>query len=177
MTLDVRRSAGLAVGLDLAPSANCLPGGMEVIVGVWQEAARCDKVAGLLTVLRDDLPEEYFEAITAVLREVESTSRLLRDFHDLYPIYKSRSSAAYLAYYLQVLLPCLCKTLRDMVVYLDNPELNNRQRWSLLLSRLDEQAGYTLAERFILYLDFLVQLIRLLSRYAYPKAYPGLQGD
>ena len=135
---------------------------MEELFGVWREAARADKVAAHLSRIRHDLSEEYFERITAVLREVESSSRLLRDFHDLFPIYRSR--VPIVLYYLQVILPCYCKTLRDMVIYLDNSELNPRRQWVLMNERLNDQGGMTLPQRFVMYIDFMVQLIRLLSR-------------
>lgn len=67
-------------------------------------------------------------------------------------------------YYLQIILPCLCKTLRDVMVYLDNPGLSPRQQWVMMYADLNGEGGLTLVERFAMYVDFLIQLVRLLSR-------------
>ena len=136
---------------------------MEELRGVWREATRADKTAHHLNRIRDAFSEEHFAPITAVLREVEASSRLLRDFHDLWPLYPARG--ARLSYYLHVLLPCYCRSLRDMLVFLDNAGLSTAAQWTLMMDRLDGQAGYTLPERFVLYFDFLVQLIRNLTQY------------
>ncbi|KAH8808350.1 hypothetical protein F5884DRAFT_366070 [Xylogone sp. PMI_703] len=130
--------------------------------GCWLEAQRADLVARNINQLRNALDLEFSEHTTALLRQVEATSRFLRDLYDLFPIYHTR--VAILTYYLQVLLPCLQKTLRDMRVYVDNKGLQPIQQWKLMTERLAEQGGMTVIQRFVLYNEFLVQLIRLLSR-------------
>lgn len=134
---------------------------MEECFGCWQEARRADKVASLLLTLRTSLPE-YYENISAVLREVESASRLLRDLYDLFPIYRAR--VPMVRYYLNVILPTFQKTLLDMLNYVDNGELPARTQWTLMGQRLGEQGGMTLAQRFGMYCEALVQTVRLLSR-------------
>lgn len=136
---------------------------MEELLGLWREAQRADKVAGELLRIRDTLGLEFYDHITAVLREIESSSRLLRDLYDLCPIYRSRVPV--IIYYLNVILPSLCKTLRDMMIYVDNTSLPVRTQWTLMYERMGEQGGMTLATRHVMYNDFLIQLIRLLSRY------------
>jgi hypothetical protein len=121
---------------------------MDELFGCWREAQRCDKVAVQLSRIRD-LNHDFRDNITAVLREVESASRLLRDLHDLFPIYRSRVPVV--LYYLTVILPCLCKTLRDMTIYIDNESLPSRTQWILMTERMGEQGGTTLAARFVMY--------------------------
>ena len=122
---------------------------MDELFGCWREAQRCDKVATQLWGIRD-LNHDFWDHITAVLKEVESASRLLRDLHDLFPIYRSRVPVV--LYYLTVILPCLCKTLRDMMIYIDNESLPSRTQWTLMIERMGDQGGTTLAARFVMYL-------------------------
>lgn len=63
---------------------------MEETLGTWREAQRADKAAVELLRIRTALGLEFYDHITAVLREIESVSRLLRDLYDLFPIYRSR---------------------------------------------------------------------------------------
>lgn len=91
---------------------------MEELLGCWREAQRADKVAANLLRIRNTLVLEFFEHITAVLKEIENTSRLLRDLYDLFIIYRSRVPVV--VYQLNVLLPPLCKTLQQMIVYVNN---------------------------------------------------------
>ncbi len=135
---------------------------MEELLGCWREAQRADKVAVHLLRIRSALGLEFYDHITAVLKEIESTSRLLRDLYDLFPIYKSRVPV--IVYYLNVILPALCRTLREMNIYIDNDALPASSQWSLMYERLGDQGGMTLAARFVMFVELLVQLVRLLSR-------------
>ena len=91
---------------------------MEELLGCWREARRVDNIAASLASLRATLDIEFTDHIMAVLREVESTSRLLRDIYDLFPVYRSR--VPIILYYLNVLLPSLCRSLKDMALYLEH---------------------------------------------------------
>ncbi|TVY93888.1 hypothetical protein LAWI1_G000531 [Lachnellula willkommii] len=144
---------------------------MEGCFGCWQEAQRADKVAGFLLALRTALKPEYYENISAVLKEVESASRLLRDMYDLFPIYRTRVPVV--LYYLNIILPTFQKTMRDMLIYIDNGEIPARTQWTLMSQRLSDQGGMTLAQRFVMYCEALVQTVRLLSRCGI--AFPSLQ--
>jgi len=138
---------------------------MEECFGCWQEARRADKIASILLAIRTALDPEYYENISAVLKEVESASRLLRDLYDLFPIYRTRVPVV--IYYLNVILPTFQKTMRDMLIYIDNEDLPPRTQWTLMSQRLADQGGMTLAQRFVMYCEALVQTVRLLSRCAF----------
>lgn len=94
---------------------------MEELLGCWREAKRADKVAVQLERIRREIDPEFYDHITTVLREIESTSRLLRDIYDLFPIYRSRVPVV--LYYLNVLLPSSCKSLKDMALYLEHDRM------------------------------------------------------
>jgi hypothetical protein len=135
---------------------------MEELQGCWREAQRADKVADGLLRIRTQLDLEFYDQISAVLREVESTSRLLRDLHDLFPIYRTRLPI--IVYYLNVILPSLQRTMKEMTFYLEHENLPARAQWTLMSDRLNQQGGMTMAARFVMYVELLVQLVRLLSR-------------
>ncbi|EDN96258.1 predicted protein [Sclerotinia sclerotiorum 1980 UF-70] len=161
---------------------------MEELSGCWLEAIRADTVAIELLKIRTHLtststpllstsspsspyPSTFTrssspsikdpEIITAILRHVEQTSRLLRDLYDLFPIYRIRVPV--IVYYLTVILPCLQKTLRDMLAFLTCEDFSLSLRWLRMYERLNEQGGMTLTLRFVMYVDFLVQCVRLLT--------------
>jgi hypothetical protein len=137
---------------------------MEEFPGCWREAQRADRVAEGLLRIRTILDLEFYDQISAVLKEVESTSRLLRDLYDLFPIYRSRGSI--IVYYLNVILPSLCRTMKEMMLYLEHENLPARAQWTLMSDRLSQQGAMTLAARFVMYVELLIQLVRLLSRCA-----------
>lgn len=85
---------------------------METLLGAWREAQRADKAAIQLLRIRTELQLEFYDNITAVLREMESTSRLLRDLYDLFPIYRSR--VPIIVYYLDIILPSFERTIKNM---------------------------------------------------------------
>jgi hypothetical protein len=135
---------------------------MEELLGCWREAQRADKIAEGLLRIRTVLDLEFYDQISAVLREVESTSRLLRDLYDLFPIYRSR--VPIIIYYLNVILPSLTRTMKEMIFYIEHESLTARSQWTLMSDRLSQQGGMTLAARFVMFVEMLVQLVRLLSR-------------
>ena len=94
---------------------------MEELLGCWREARRVDNIAASLASLRATLDPEFTDQITAVLRELESISRLLRDLYDIFPIYRSR--VPIILYYLNVLLPSLCRSLKNMAHYLEHDSM------------------------------------------------------
>lgn len=136
---------------------------MDEVLGCWHEAARADKLAVELLRIRTALEIEFYDHITEVLREIETTSRLLRDLYDLTTIYESR--VPIIVYYLNVLLPSLERTVKNLLVYVANEAFPPKTQWTLAVERLGDQGGMSLPTRFVLYVDLLIQLVRLLSKY------------
>ena len=136
---------------------------MDELLGCWREAQRADKVSVELIRMRKALGLEFYDPISTILRGIELSSRLLRDLYDLFPIYRAR--VPIIVYYLNVILPSLCKTLKEMLVYVDNPNLAVRSQWILMGEKMGVlSAGMDLDERHVVYNEFLVQLIRLLGK-------------
>lgn len=51
-----------------------------------------------------------------------------------------------------------------MMAYIDHDAFPARTQWTLMCERLGDQGGMTIATRFAMYVEFLVQLVRLLRR-------------
>ncbi|KAH7321853.1 hypothetical protein BKA65DRAFT_408802 [Rhexocercosporidium sp. MPI-PUGE-AT-0058] len=134
---------------------------MKVLDGCLSEARRADQIVVALWGVRKELGNEFYDVITAVSRETESVSQLLRELQDLFLMYPPRVS--FIVCFLDVLLPSLERTLKDMSTYLNEP-LPIRSRWELLNEKLVEQSGMSIAARITMFVDLLAQLARFLSR-------------
>jgi hypothetical protein len=88
---------------------------------------------------------------------------LLRDLADRSQVHIARVPVV--LDYLNIVLPCLSKTLRDIQTYIDDKTLSRETRWRKMYSKMTEEAGgLPLAQRFGLYNQFLIMLKYLLTR-------------
>lgn len=139
---------------------------MEELLGCWRETRRADAVATKLLRIRqlsESVDLEFYQPLTILLKEIESSARELRDLCDLFPIYRSMPIVVY---NLTVVLPSLQKTLTDMMIYIDNELFLPLKQWTTMCQQLDGQGGMTLVEWFAMYNEFFVRNVRLLSRSA-----------
>jgi hypothetical protein len=97
-----------------------------------------------------------------VVRQIQFSSRLLRDLYDLSPIYRVRVRVV--LEYLVILLPCYKRTLHEIFHHLGDPGLPFQQIWINIYNQLSKEDGMPVGNRFELYNSFLIQLVRLLSR-------------
>jgi hypothetical protein len=73
--------------------------------------------------------------------------------------------------YLNVVLPCLSRSLRDIQTHIDDKTLSREIRWRKLYNKMTEEAGgLPLPQRFVLYNHFLTMLKYLLTRYETMRA-------
>ncbi|KAI1324999.1 hypothetical protein F5Y16DRAFT_282973 [Xylariaceae sp. FL0255] len=141
------------------------PRGMTsgILNGLCLEAARAEEVNRRLQLLRNCLQESMHPILDALIGHIHVTARSLRDLADRSLLYIARVPA--LVDYLNVLLPCLCRTLRDITTYYDDPSKTKENRWRTMYhSMTAELPGMTLPQRFTLYNDFLQNLVFLLTR-------------
>ncbi|KAL2168443.1 hypothetical protein VTG60DRAFT_7245 [Thermothelomyces hinnuleus] len=67
--------------------------------------------------------------------------------------------------YLSILLPCLSRTLKDIVTYYEEKTLSREIRWRKMYNKMTEEAGgLPLPQRFVLFNHFLSLLKQLLAR-------------
>lgn len=139
---------------------------MEEPFRCWREAEKADDIVAQLTRIRRGLDPTFVEEVKDVVREIAKSSMLLRDLSDLFKIYRERVELVLT--YLMILLPCLRRTLldiKDIVGDLSHTTRPFQQIWTRILHVMSAEAGVSLRTRFRVYNDFLIELVRLLSRF------------
>ncbi|KAI1503751.1 hypothetical protein F5X99DRAFT_89089 [Biscogniauxia marginata] len=135
----------------------------ELLKGCCHEAERADIVRIQLLGLRNCLPDRLHPHLNGLIDEIHKTSSLLRDLADKSQVHFSQVSAVF--DYLNIILPCLCKTLQDITGFYENKQDTKERRWRKMYHHMgDELPGLTLPARFIMYNQFLVLLQYLLIR-------------
>lgn len=136
----------------------------RVLDGCCFEAERADRVNCCLQGLRNALPDHLHPHLTAIIDQLQSTSHLLRDLADKSQVHLSQVPVV--IDYLNVILPCLCRTLRDIMTYYDDKYRSRESRWKIMYHNMsNELPGTTLPARFVMYNQFLGLLNFMLTRY------------
>jgi len=152
-----------------------LPVHTRLLQGCCLEAQRADIVSGCIDTLRATLPESLHSHMAAVSEQVRGSARLLRDLADRSQIHRSRVPVV--LNYLNVLLPCLCRSLRDMHGFYEEKTLTKEIRWRTMYHKMTEEAaGLPLPQRFMLYNHFLTLLGQLLTRCDHKWCIPTADG-
>ncbi|KAK3695214.1 hypothetical protein B0T22DRAFT_508272 [Podospora appendiculata] len=134
-----------------------------LLQGCCIEAERADLVAVNLDQLRAALPEPLHPHLLTLAEEIKGSSRLLRDLANRSQVHISRVSIV--LNYLNVILPCLCRSLRDITAHYEDRTLSRETRWRKMYNQMTEEAGgLPLPQRFVLYNHFLSLLRQLLTR-------------
>ncbi|KAI8962230.1 hypothetical protein F5Y11DRAFT_357102 [Daldinia sp. FL1419] len=137
--------------------------GPQLLNGCFLEADRADMVGIKLQGLRNCLSEQFHPHMSGIIEEIFNTSRLLRDLAEQAQIHVSQLPAVF--DYLNVILPCLCRTLRDIMAFYEDKSMDKEHRWRTMYHKLGaELPGTTLPARFIMYNQFLRLLQELLTR-------------
>ena len=141
-----------------------LPVEAHLLHGCCREAERAELTALRLDGLRAVLPQSFHGHIIVVREEIRNGSALLRDLADRSQVHLARVPVV--LDYLNVVLPCLSKSLRDIITYIDDKTLSREIRWRKMYNKMtDEASGLSLPQRFMLYNHFLTMLKYLLTRY------------
>ncbi|RYO76092.1 hypothetical protein DL766_002297 [Monosporascus sp. MC13-8B] len=137
--------------------------GQELLQGCHLEAHRANIVAIQLQGLRAALPEHYYAHLDALIGEIQIGSKLLRDVGDQLLVHIPH--VPQVVDYLNVLLPCLCKSLRDITIYYNDRTMTKEKRWRYLYYKMGaEHPGILLPARFSMYNQYLQFLLLLLAR-------------
>lgn len=115
--------------------------------------------------LRAALAESFHGHMIALAEEVRKSAKLLRDLAGRSPAHPSRAPVVANSHHLNVLLPCLSKSLRDITAHYDDKTMPRELRWRKMYhAMIKESGGLGPPQRFMIYNDFLVQLLCLLTR-------------
>ncbi|RYP05744.1 hypothetical protein DL764_003602 [Monosporascus ibericus] len=137
--------------------------GQELLQGCHLEAHRANIVGIQLQGLRAALPEHYYAHLDTLISEIHIGSKLLRDIGDRLLVHIPR--VPQVVDYLNVLLPCLCKSLRDISTYYNDRSMTREKRWRYLYNKMGaEHPGILLPARFSMYNQYLQLLLLLLAR-------------
>ncbi|KAK4239435.1 hypothetical protein C8A03DRAFT_14155 [Achaetomium macrosporum] len=140
-----------------------IPVETHLLLGCCREADRADVVAQGLDQLRAALSESFHSHLIALAGEIRGSSRLLRSLADRSQIHIAR--VPIMASYLNVILPCLSRTLKDITAYYEDKTVSREIRWRKMYNKMTEEAGgLPLPQRFVLYNHFLSLLKQLLTR-------------
>lgn len=139
------------------------PMGVNMLEGCCHEAERAERVAGSLEQLRQHLSPEMHAPLAGLIGQITSASHNLRDIMDHSQIHMARVPWA--IDHLNVILPCLARTLQDIERYYSNTDESRSRRWRRMYHNMGEELpGTSLPNRFVLYNDYLNQLRFLLGR-------------
>ncbi|PSR77664.1 hypothetical protein BD289DRAFT_463552 [Coniella lustricola] len=135
----------------------------HLLHGCWLEAERADRVALGLDELRTVLDRSFHGHMIALMEEIRVSSRMLRELAGHSGSHRSRTLVV--AYHLNLLLPCMSKTLRDITNYYSDNTISRDIRWRKMYHEMMKEAGgISLTQRFFLYNHFLRLLLYLLTR-------------
>lgn len=135
----------------------------HLLQGCCREAERAEVTALSLDGLRLTLLETFQAHMVAVIEEIRRCGALLRDLADRAQVHIARVQIV--LDYLNIILPCLSKTLRDIMSYIEDKTISKETRWRKMYHEMSkEAAGLKLPERFGLYNHFLTSLKQLLTR-------------
>lgn len=154
---------------------------IKLLSGCALEAQRTDLVALQLEGLGYSLSESGLGHLSIIVKEMHLTARFLRELADYSQIHQDRIPIV--LNHLNIVLPCISRTLRDIQSYIEDRSMTKKNRWRTMYHEMKEEAdGMELAERFSVYKYFLTSLRDVLIRYVcarecpFPPALTMLQG-
>ncbi|KAL2128184.1 hypothetical protein VTI74DRAFT_9546 [Chaetomium olivicolor] len=136
---------------------------VQLLLGCCREADQADVVARGLDQLRAALSDSFHGHLIALAEEIRASSRLLRTIASCSEMHIPR--IPFVANYLNVVLPCLSRSLKDITSYYEDKGLSREIRWRKMYNKMTEEAGgLPLPQRFVLYNHFLSLLKQMLTR-------------
>jgi hypothetical protein len=154
--------SGTTREMDLTVAIPQMPVEALLLQGCCREAERADLTALSLEGLRMALPVSFHGHMMAVTAEIQRCAIQLRDLTDRSQVHIAR--VPIVLDYLNIILPCLSKSLRDITMYIEDKTISREIRWRKMYNNMTEEAGgLALAARFMLYNNFLTLLKQLLT--------------
>lgn len=108
------------------------------------------------------LAHSFHGSMILVIEEIWQSGRTLRELADRGHVHVSRVAAV--TNHLNVVLPCLSKSLRDIAAHYDDKTVTRELRWRKMFHEMKKEADdMELLQRFQLYNAFLSLLVGLLA--------------
>lgn len=136
---------------------------VALLQGCYLEAQRSDAVWIKLEGLRIALNEPSNSLLAAVIAEIRLGARRLREVGDLSQVRRDR--VPFVLNPLNVLLPCLSRSLRDITYHYEDRTRSKSSRWrNMYLTMAAEDDGLSLPARFVTYNQYVALLRDILIR-------------
>lgn len=136
---------------------------VHLLSGCLLEADRCDLVWVHLRGLLSLIPGSDYPFLAALVDEIRNSSGFLRELADLSRVHHDRVPVV--LNHLNIVLPCLSRTLRDIRGRYEDPKLSRVKRWQHMhVEMAEEVGGVCLHTRFQVYNACMVCLRDLLTR-------------
>lgn len=137
----------------------------HLLKGCCLEAERSDSVWLRLEGLFQALPEANRRQLRSLIDEIRTTSLILRELADLSQVHQDRVPLVLDP--LNTVLPCLSRSLRDIITHYENRKLTKVNRWRTMFHEMTNEAGglqLQLPQRFVVYNHYLTAIRNLLFR-------------
>lgn len=135
----------------------------HLLSGCLLEAYRADIVWLHLSSLLSLVPGSHYPLLASTVDEIRVTSGLLRELADLSRVHHDRVPVV--LNHLNIALPCLSRTLRDIKERYESKAISRSQRWQkMYVEMAEEVGGVLLPQRFQVYNACLTCLRDLLTR-------------
>lgn len=139
-----------------------------LLSGCCHEAERARLVGNSLEGLRNVLPDKLHTHLNLLIQEVHLSSHFLRRLADQAQIHGARVPQVF--DYINTILPCLSRSLRDISGFMDDRSHSKETRWRTMYHTMtNELPGTPLPARFNMYKLFLSMLIQLLEMFVLPS--------
>lgn len=136
-----------------------------LLKGCYLEAQRSDDIALKLEGLRIALNEPSHSCLSNTIKEIGRVARRLRELGDLAHV--NRDRLLFVLDPLNLVLPCLSKTLRDIKVHYDDRSKSKQNRWRHMFHSMQREAGGLQLEAiFTIYHQFIIMLRDMIVRWA-----------
>lgn len=141
------------------------PEDITLLKGCYLEAQRSNDIALKLEGLRIALNESNDSHLAVTITEIRRGARRLRELADIAQV--SRDRLAFVLHPLKIVLPCLCRSLRDIKAHYDDCSRSKQNRWRRMYHCMtDEAEGLPLPTRFLTYSQYTTVLRDILIRLA-----------
>lgn len=137
--------------------------GSTLLNGCCLEAERARIVSLTLEGLCLSLPEKFHAHLKGLIQQIQLCNQMLLTIADLSQLHIARVPVV--TDYLNVILPCFSRSLRDITDYVQNRTLDKEHRWRKMYHDMSEELpGTPLLARFAMYHAFLDMLKHLLTK-------------
>lgn len=141
------------------------PEDITLLKGCYLEAQRSDDIALKLEGLRVALNEPNDSHLAVTIAGIRSGARRLRELADIAQV--NRDRLAFVLHPLKIVLPCLCRSLRDIQMHYDDCSRSKQNRWRRMYHCMTNEAeGLPLPTRFLTYSQYTTVLRDILIRLA-----------